>query len=349
MRRSEARQGFTLVELLVVIAIIGTLVGLLLPAVQAAREAARRTQCQNNMRQAGIALLNHESARKVFPPAFPGELKGAYAVYPAYFHSWSVFAQLNPFLENTAIHNSMDVSLPMYDPTNGYAVFAQNRTACATLVPTFLCPSDKGQPVSSAYGIQNLGPTNYAACIGSGLNGGVAAALGSPWNADGAFQARTPTRMSAILDGTSKTVAFSESILGEGNESGTGQPALGPDRVYKYTGFGTPVNDANCASAGQWNHTNRRGFMWASGEIRCGSYNHYLTPNSPSFDCITNDTADGPGKFTAVGFRAARSRHSGGVNVVMCDGSTQYVSDSIDVAPWRAISTRAGAEVTGEF
>jgi prepilin-type N-terminal cleavage/methylation domain-containing protein/prepilin-type processing-associated H-X9-DG protein len=346
---SRRRGGFTLVELLVVIAIIGTLLGLLLPAVQAAREAARRAQCQNNMRQTGIALLNYESARKTFPPAFPGALKGAYAAYPAYFHSWSVFAQLNAYLENTAIQNSMDVSLPMYDPANNYEIYPQNRTACATLVPIFLCPSDKGQPVSTAYGITNMGPTNYAACIGSGINGGVAAALGSPWDADGAFQARTAMKMSGIIDGTSKTAAFSESILGDGDESGSGQPKLGPDRIYKYTGFGTPLSDSNCAGASQWNYTNRRGFMWASGEIRCGSYNHYLTPNSPTYDCVTNDTNNGPGKYTAVGFRAARSRHTGGVNVVMCDGSTQYVSDSVDPVPWRAMSTRAGGEVTGDY
>ncbi|NCY03537.1 MAG: DUF1559 domain-containing protein [Planctomycetia bacterium] len=340
--------GFTLVELLVVIAIIGTLVGLLLPAVQAAREAGRRSSCQNNMKQLGIALHNYDSARRTLPPAFPGDLKGAYAAYPAYFHSWSVLAQLNSYLEQTTIANSMDVSLPMYDPTNAYNIYPQNRTACATLVPLFLCPSDVGQPVSSAYGVTNMGPTNYAACIGTGTNGGVGPA-GSPWNADGAFQAKIPLALAKITDGTSKTVAMAESILGAGTESASGAAPGGPDTAYRYTAMGTPVSDTNCAGASQWNYTNRRGFMWASGEIRCGTYNHYYTPNSSNHDCITNDMTPGPGQYTAVGFRAARSKHTGGVNVLMVDGAVRYAADSVAAAVWQSIASRAGGETATDF
>lgn len=345
----SVRRAFTLVELLVVIAIIGTLVGLLLPAVQAAREAGRRSSCQNNMRQLGVSLHNYDSARKALPTAFPGDLKAPYAAYPAYFHSWSALAQLNPYLEQTAIANSMDVSLPMYDPAAGYAVFPQNRTACGTLVPLFLCPSDVGQPVSSAYGITNMGPTNYAVCIGSGTNGGVGPA-GSPWNADGAFLAKVAVPLAKVLDGTSKTAALSESILGAGPESGTGAAPGGPDTVYKYTAMGTPVSEANCAGVSQWNYTNRRGFMWASGEIRCGSYNHYYTPNSASHDCVTNDMTPGPGQYTAVGFRAARSKHGGGVNLLMCDGAVRFTADGVSQAIWQAVGTRAGGEqLTTDF
>ena len=342
------RRAFTLVELLVVIAIIGTLVGLLLPAVQSAREAARRMSCINNMKQLGISLQNYESARKALPTAFPGSLQGAYSAYPAYFHAWSALAQLNPYLEQTAIYNGMDLSLPMYDPATSYSVYPQNRTACATLVTLFLCPSDKGQPVSSAYGVTNMGPTNYAACIGSGTNGGVGPA-GSAWNADGAFQAKVAVSLAKISDGLSKTVAMSESILGDGAESASGSAPGGVDTVYKYTAMGTPVSDANCDAATQWNYTNRRGFMWASGEIRCGTYNPYYTPNSAKCDCITNDMTPGPGQYTAVGFRAARSRHTGGVNVLFVDGAVRFTANDVAASVWQASSTRSGSESAGDF
>jgi prepilin-type processing-associated H-X9-DG protein len=251
---------------------------------------------------------------------------------------------LNPYLEQTAIYNAMDLTLPMYQATSPYNIFPANQFAVAQVVPLFLCPSDKGQPVSTAYGVMNMAPTNYAACIGSGTTNG-AAPFGSPWNADGTFQAKVGVRITDLADGTSNTAAMAESLLGDGPESATGAAPGKPDVAYKYTGFGTLLNDSSCASAGQWNYTNRRGFMWASGEIRCASYNHYYTPNSPNYDCITNDTTPGPGLYMAVGFRAARSRHTGGVNLLRADGSVQFVRDSIAALTWRALGTRSGGEV----
>ena len=329
-----------------VIAIIAILIGLLLPAVQKIREAANRMKCSNNLKQLGLALHNFESAAGNFPPAMTANLQGAYSAYPAYFHSWSVLAQLNPNLEQTNIYNTMDLTLPMYLPPT-YSITPANQFAVVQKVPLFLCPSDKGQPVSSAYGVTNMGPTNYAVCNGSGVTTG-GAALGSPWGSDGAFQAKIAARFADITDGTSNTAAMSESILGSGPESATGTAPGGPDVAYKYTGFGTPANDTTCAApTGQWNYSNLRGFMWASGELRCASYNHYLTPNSPLYDCITNDTTPGQGQYTAVGFRAARSRHTGGVNLLLCDGSVRFVRNSIQADTWRALATRANGEVIG--
>jgi prepilin-type N-terminal cleavage/methylation domain-containing protein/prepilin-type processing-associated H-X9-DG protein len=334
------RRAFTLIELLVVIAIIAILIGLLLPAVQKVREAAARMKCSNNIKQIGLALHNYEGTAGKFPPLYPGTAPGSTAFN--YKYTWSVLAQLNPYLEQTNIYNSMDLTQPMYDAAN--QITAPNRFAVVQKVAIFLCPSDKGEPVSSAYGVTNMGPTNYIASHGSGVSGG---GYGSPIAADGIFPAVNGVRVTDITDGTSNTAAFSESILGEGAEVSPTQP--GDEQVaYKYTGFsGTLPSDANCAgSPSSWNGYNRRGFMWASGEARCVSYNHYYTPNSKSFDCVANDPTM---TYIAVGYRGARSRHSGGVNVLLGDGSVRFVSNSIPLPTWRALGTRATGEVLGDF
>jgi prepilin-type N-terminal cleavage/methylation domain-containing protein/prepilin-type processing-associated H-X9-DG protein len=333
------RPAFTLIELLVVIAIIAVLIGLLLPAVQKIREAAARVQCQNNLKQIALAMHNYASARGHFPPAFKGE--GA----PAYFDSWSALAELNPYLEQTAIYHRMDLSVPTYESTIPFNITAANQFAVQQTVKLFLCPSDKMQPVTigPAYGVPVLGPTNYAACNGSGGNGG------SPWDADGAFIAKRVMRIADITDGTSNTAMLSESTLGEGTESASGpQPPAPLPTVYAYLS-GQPLSEDACARATLWNYQRLRGFLWASGEIRCASYNHYFSPNTAQADCVTFDVRPGPARFTALGWRAARSRHSGGVNLALCDGSVRFVADAIDLAVWRALATRAGNEALTDF
>jgi hypothetical protein len=110
-------------------------------------------------------------------------------------------------------------------------------------------------------------------------------------------------------------------------------------------GFGTPISATACANPQQWNYTQRRGFMWASGEMRCASYNHFYTPNSTSFDCVNNDLTT----FTAFAWRGARSNHTGGVNLLVGDGSVHFVSNGVDPTTWKSLSTRAGGEVVGPY
>ncbi len=334
----RTRRGFTLIELLVVIAIIAVLIGLLLPAVQKVREAAGRMKCQNNLKQLGLALHNFAGANGSLPPAIRGE--GS----PPYFDQWSVLANLNPYLEQTAIFNKMDLTQQTYDPTVPFNITAANQFAVQQVVGLFLCPSDRMTPVTTgpAYGVPVIGPTNYVFCNGTGTNNG------SPWDADGVFVAQTGFRLTDITDGTSTTAWSSESILGDGPAAVIGAMPAATDVVYGFIS-GLPLSDSACAAATQWNYQQPRGFMWASGEIRNASYNHFYPPNPPQWDCVTLDLRAGQTQFTANGWKAARSRHSGGVNVGLADGSVRFVANSIDLVTWRALATRAGGEPVKDY
>jgi prepilin-type N-terminal cleavage/methylation domain-containing protein/prepilin-type processing-associated H-X9-DG protein len=341
-------RAFTLIELLVVIAIIAVLIGLLLPAVQKVREAAARTQCLNNLKQLGLAMHNYEGAIGKLPPAFNTKVAPAWTGLPPYFFSWSALAQLNPFLEQTNIYNAMDLTQPIYMPPN-FTISPGNQFAVQQIVKLFLCPSDLMQPVATGstadYGVPTIGPTNYAVCVGTGTtNGGPP--FGSPLNSDGMFMAGLGFRITDISDGSSNTAMMSESLLGTGQTNSGGPAPTTPyllQRMYAYTGFGTPLSDSACAGASQWNVSDLRGFMWASGEMRCGSYNHYYTPNALIYDCVTNDLTT----YTSMAFRAARSNHTGGVNVLFGDGGVRFINQSVSLTTWRALATRTGGEIPG--
>ena len=159
------------------------------------------------------------------------------------------------------------------------------------------------------------------------------------------FEAQVTHRLLDVTDGLSNTAMMSETTLGDGPEGATGAIPGSPQTVYAYAGFGTLLSDAVCASATQWNVSQHRGFMWASGEMRCASYNHYYTPNSPICDCVTNEGANTPTPYESDAFRAARSHHTGGVNMLLGDGSVHFVGNGIMPGTWRALATRAGGEV----
>jgi type II secretory pathway pseudopilin PulG len=338
------------VELLVVIAIIGLLVALLLPAIQSARESARRTQCLNNLKQLGVALHNYVSAEKHFPPGSVAKTYPGDPTHPQTFYRWSSLAHLLPYMENQNVRDLLDISLPLYMPGAGYPVADRNKAGIAQVLPEFLCPSDRGQPVKTDWG-----PTNYVACAGSGIGGG------TPFEADGVFYVNSAMTFARISDGSSHTAAMSESLLGEDTQRDAKSAFAGatPERNYKFPlVFGDDANltDGLCNGTKNYNSTlgnanDPRGFAWCSGEYRCALYNHYYPPNAAIFDCITSVTTDStipPQKlYAAYGWRTARSAHPGGVNVLNADSSIRFVADAIDLAVWKAASTRSGADDAG--
>jgi prepilin-type N-terminal cleavage/methylation domain-containing protein/prepilin-type processing-associated H-X9-DG protein len=328
---SLRHKGFTLVELLVVIAIIGILVALLLPAIQAAREAARRSSCANNLKQIGLALHNHESVNKCFPSAYESKVTAAYPTVASYYYRWSAFAFLTPYLEQSAISNELNLEVPLI--CTGIfpapSIHPANVEAVKMEVGTFRCASDPGRQIGPDWG-----PTSFAVCFGSGRNGG------KYTDSDGIFYGDSRTKAADILDGASHTVALSEAHVSLGKPNGTLASAIAAGEA-KYVIASTmgALSDAICTDPARTT-TYLRGQAWADGGQTCSGYNHYLPPNSPLSDCSASNW----------GFRkAARSFHPGGVNVVLADGSVRFISQSIDLAAWNLLGSRADGQPLGDF
>jgi len=317
-------RGFTLIELLVVITVIGVLVALLLPAVQAARESARRAQCSNNLKQIGLALANYQSALRVYPFGVGGGGPPGNTV-----NRWSAQSQLLHYLEQTSLFNALNfVGIPWL---NVNPVFGpMNQTSITTKIAGFLCPTDIDRiddPLNTAH-------NNYRACAGT-----------LPYNLkndspdltgrnNGGFWFQSALAPAQITDGLSMTAFFSERCLGD---------TAMPDPLSDFYLTNDTVDECRLAGPGnfprlvdpyEWS-----GDRWADGNALYTRYNHIFPPRYPS--CLLGGSQD----YDSQAVVTATSRHPGGVNVMTGDGSVRFVKESIDARVWAALATAAGGEV----
>jgi prepilin-type processing-associated H-X9-DG protein len=265
---------------------------------------------------------------------------------------YSALARLLPFVEQDNVGRLIDFATPPLFFSGATPPSAGTYTASITVVKLWLCPSDSVsgvvpgdgslavRPDGSASTTDHYAGTNYVACVGSGS---AAAAWGRYANSDGMF-GQTAFTVQDVADGLSNTIAFSESLLGLGGglepNPATTSP-LDPARQVLTLPGSTITDDAACANASGGYWSNLRGMRWINGHYADANYNHHLLPNDARWDC--SNTSHNPGQA------AARSQHSGGVNVLLGDGSVRFVTNSIGAATWHALATRNGAEVVGGY
>ncbi|MFM7519288.1 MAG: DUF1559 domain-containing protein [Planctomycetota bacterium] len=334
----KSRCGFTLVELLVVIAIIGTLVGLLLPAVQGAREAARRVSCHNNLKQLGVALHNHLTARGHLPPSsdLAGSRVGGTTGQP-----WSGQALMLPYLEGDSVYRAIDFSKGYHDaahrPPKMPFILASTR------VDVLMCPSEpKNQARLASDGTPEHYPLNYALSVGHFLvHDPVAKADGGA-----AFAPDAKFRAAAVPDGLSKTLAMSE------------VKAFTP----RYHDCSTPPHEppstpaAVFTSGGSWSATNGH-TEWVCGRAIHNGFTTTFPPNTvishvnggTTYDISVTSSREGR-SATEPTFAVipSRSHHPGTVASLFLDGSVRSIANEIAPTAWRALGSRAGGEVTGD-
>jgi prepilin-type N-terminal cleavage/methylation domain-containing protein/prepilin-type processing-associated H-X9-DG protein len=383
---AKMRRGFTLIELLVVIAIIAVLIALLLPAVQSAREAARRAQCTNNLKQIGLALHNYHQSVGSFPQgrsqsaSAPG-FTGGYANWG----EWGAQAMMLPYMEQNPIYNAINFS---YCAGWGTGAFV-NASSFTRLIASYMCPSDTqvglgGAPTIATATITSWGSTAYPPNINSyrgsigtttsvwGWATGYSNCQPDPFNLIGGSAACVPfstgvftyyatNGIQNITDGTSNTIAFAESLVGDnqnvtathrnnavtGVTSLTNNPAIVADAsAISYQGTLIPALQI-CSTAYQQNTniSGSTGNRWGWGAVSISLFQTIVTPNSKTYPWNScKSTCPGCGPDNA-NFSNTQSNHPGGVNCLLADGSVKFIKDSVNPQTWMALGTKANGEV----
>lgn len=318
--RNTRSRAFTLIELLVVIAIIAVLIALLLPAVQQAREAARRTQCKNNLKQLGLALHNYHGTFNCFP--FAQETGNA----APNDNEWSAISMLLPYFDQANVYNLCNFSLGITNAANAVPVSKE--------LPGLRCPSDPQNNISG-----QGGATNYMANKGNGIIwlGPTGPNTGMP-EQTGVMYYQSCVRFGDILDGSSNTGAFAERILADGNNSIVSPVA---DVFFSPASPTTPDQAVQmCNAVDITNLANQfplfMGAPWAHGQH---TYLHVNVPNSRSCGFFAVLRASMP----------PSSRHVGGCHMQLADGSVRFVTENIDLNTWRALGSRASGETVGDY
>ena len=359
MSVSKKERGFTLIELLVVIAIIGVLIALLLPAVQAAREAARRSQCTNNLKQLGLGLHNYHSAQNCFPPGTEYGPSNAAANNVcqsggADWSSWGPNAMMLPYLEQQPLFAASNFN---FSPACGDYGYTVNSTVYDRVLGVFLCPSDPlmGKSNTCSY-FCSQGPST----IGYAVKG-----------SSGLFAYNFTYTMADCVDGTSNTIAYSEGIAGGQNAgkfrgnaavisvaqfnntnlSGNSMNSAidfrqGPNAIADLNGAITSCNSYFQTTVG--GQGNQHGLRWAAGAMGYSMFNTVIPPNGGGKVQWGNCRTDGCcAQAQHAHLQVAMSNHSGGVNAMMGDGSVRFIKDSVAQQTWWALGSRAGNESIG--
>tara|TARA_R110002111_G_scaffold18931_2_gene46224 strand:- start:45120 stop:46070 length:951 start_codon:yes stop_codon:yes gene_type:complete len=312
-RLTQQNRGFTLIELLVVIAIIAILIALLLPAVQQAREAARRSQCKNNLKQMGLGLHNYEASHLLFPP---GHMETG-DTGPTHRHQFSWMTYLLPYIDQTNVYNMIDFT--QIDLSLSASQNLAFQPAGSTNITVFLCPSDAVSRVNPDWA-----PTNYLA------NQGIECACRDA-DCTGLFGHNTYTRIRDIIDGTSTTIAIGEILKGDFDVN-----TLNDNYIVS---SGDSSNVDNCLSDPP--NASDMGNVWLGGHPQNNMFSTNRVPNDPRLDCR--------GPNNGCTNYAARSAHTGGAHLLMCDGSVHFISENISIQVFQALGTKQGGEVVGEF
>jgi prepilin-type N-terminal cleavage/methylation domain-containing protein len=329
------RPGFTLIELLVVIAIIAVLIALLLPAVQQAREAARRSQCKNNLKQIGLAIHNYESSFTMIPPAVCIGLTGTTGNNGA----WSVHGRILPYLDQAGLQN-------LVDPTTAWDF---QMSISGIKIPVYSCPSDpKSDSIRDPGGGKALlFPTTYAFNYGSWF-------VFNPSNGqtgDGAFAVNASHRFGAFTDGTSNTMLAAEVKAWTPYRRNGGPPAT---TVPNMSTWSTVITSAT--EFKDTGHTE-----WPDGRVHHEGFTTVFVPNSKTpcangatnyAECDYNSWQEGRNGTSGSPTYAAvtsRSHHIGVIHASLMDGAVRTISENIDAVVWRSLGTRSGGETVGEF